>query len=94
MNIMVLGFVVAVLSPLQPKVDTKTHVQVVCHAPETITVTVHKQKTYKSTYKLFDTQWEEIDTESHYEPIPDNMQITSDQLQEKYIRKCGPKKHI
>lgn len=98
MNIgVLLGFAIAALAPAQKTqtgVDAETTVQVVCHAPQTITVTVRKQNTYTSTYKLFDTQWEEVDTESPYEAIPNNMQMSNQQLQEKYNQKCHAKKHI
>lgn len=101
MNIcVVLSLIVMVSSSVQkvhPKVEDKaniekTDIEVVCRPPETITVTVYQQKTYKSTYKLFDSQWEEIDTESPYDPIPDQLHISNEQLHEKYIQKCHAQK--
>ena len=96
MNIsVILAVVMAVASPAQKThLQAKPTVEVVCHAPQTITVTVRKQKIFTSTYKLFDTQWEEVDTESPYEAIPDNMQMSNQQLQEKYNQMCVAKRHI
>lgn len=91
----ILGVVMAVISPAQKtQLQAESTVEVVCHIPQTIIVTVRKQKIYTSTYKLFDTQWEEVDTESPYEAIPDNMQMSNQQLQERYNQMCLVKKHI
>lgn len=101
MNIgVVLGLIVMVSSSMQkdsPKIDVKpsmekTNIEVVCRPSEAVTVTVHQQIIYKSTYKLFGTLWEEIDTESRYKPIPDHLRMSNEQLHEKYIQKCHVKK--
>lgn len=63
--------------------------RVKCAAPISVTEVVrHNAQTYQSTYKLFDGQWEEIDTESAHETIPEHLQSTNAQLQSYVEKTC------
>lgn len=83
-----IGFVF-VLAPLTASAMGKPQLTVVCTPPPSITVTaVNGEEKYSSTYKLFGSNWEEIDTESPYEPIPEHLHVSNSQLHAAFIKKC------
>ena len=68
---------------------TEPPLKVNCTAPYSITHIVQdKGELYESTYKLFDGKWEEIDTESPRETIPEHLQSTNAQLHSEFKKAC------
>lgn len=82
----------AVLSISTVGVTNHERFQIHCGVPHSITHVVRGNgETYQSTYKLFDGQWEEVDTESSNDSIPEALQRSNTQMQERFDKKCNLK---
>lgn len=63
-----------------------------CTTPKSLSIHYTMgENTYQSTYKLFDSGWEEIDTESEVDTLPDYLQANSAIHQKQFNLACGSK---
>lgn len=77
------------MAPLTASAIDVHQIMVVCTPPPSITVTaVAGEERYSSTYKLFGSIWEEIDTESPYDPLPEYLRVSNTDLHTSFKKEC------